>query len=331
MMPLFMPFLIFALLVFATSDSRAGGPFLRLATWNLEHLAADNGEGCRPRSDVDYARLHHHAARLNADLIALQEVENRAAVARVFDPSLYAIEISGRPSGKLGTCRRHHGRRRTMQRTGFAIKRDRLASLGLRYRRLPDFKDIGMGSLRWATRISIEPFDGSGGPIEFVVAHLKSGCAFNGLRRMVHRKQCRLLLRQRGILEEWIDAKAEVGQPFVLLGDFNRRLDQPNDDFWADIDDGTTCAWAPDSTLGRRCQPGTERPGLAADLVLANSGRPFPFPSNPRYPYAIDHIVFDAMTAQRMVPGSYEVLDYEGDDPSPSDHHPVAISMGLPR
>jgi endonuclease/exonuclease/phosphatase family metal-dependent hydrolase len=331
MMRLSIPFLILALVAFAAVSAQSETSALRLATWNLEHLAADDDAGCRPRSDVDYERLRHHAERLNADLIALQEVENRAAVARVFDPSIYAIEISHRPSRSLGTCRRHRNRRRTMQRTGLAINRGRLAEMGLRYRRLPDFQAIGIGSQRWATRISIEPFDSPEGGMQLVSVHLKSGCAYNSLEGAVKRDQCRLLLQQRGILEEWIDSMAGADEPFVLLGDFNRQLDQPRDDFWAEIDDGTICLWTPDPTLGRRCRPGTRRPDSDADLVLANAGKPYPFSFNPRYPYAIDHIVFDSVTARRIAPESYAALDYEGDDPAPSDHHPVTISLRLPR
>jgi len=330
MIRLSIPFLISSLLTFPVVAAHSGTSALRLATWNLEHLAADDYAGCRPRSGADYERLRHHAERLNADLIALQEVENGAAVARVFDPRIYAIEISHRPSLSLGTCRRHRNQERTMQRTGLAINRGRLAEMGLTYRRLPDFQAIGLRSQRWATRISIGPFDVPGGAIQVVSVHLKSGCAFDSLEGTVKRDQCRLLLQQRGILEEWIDSRAGANEPFVLLGDFNRQLDLPGDDFWAEIDDRSICLWMPDPTLGRRCRPGTRQPDSDADLVLANAGKPYPFSLSPRYPYAIDHILFDRMTARRVVPGSYAALDYEGDDPAPSDHHPVSISLGLP-
>ncbi len=324
-------FSIFPLLLLAAcfGGAQAEAPTLRLATWNLEHLAADTGAGCRPRSDADYARLRHHARRLNADLIALQEVENRAAAARLFDPDTYAIEIARQPDRDPGRCRHRPGQARTMQRTGFAINRARLAALGLSYRRLPDFAALGMKSQRWATRILVEPVGGMGGAIQLLSVHLKSGCAYNRLDGRIDRDQCRLLVRQRGILEEWIDARASAGEGFVLLGDFNRQLDQPHDDFWAAIDDAEVCTWIPDPLLGRRCRPHTSRANPAADLVLANAGKPFPFPFNPRYPYAIDHIALDAVTARGIVPASYAALDYEGDDPTPSDHHPVAISLRL--
>lgn len=321
--------LLFALLVLASCPGKAETLTLRLASWNLEHLAADGGDGCRPRTEADYQRLRHHAARLKADVIALQEVENAAAVARVLDPAVYDIEISGQPDRNLGHCRRQPGQKRTMQRTGFAIDRARLAALGLTYRRLPDFKAIGLQTQRWATRLVMEPVGGPGETIELLSLHLKSGCFYGRLDGTLDRHQCHTLVRQRGILEEWIDARANAGERFVLLGDFNRQLDQPNDGFWADIDDGTVCEWAPDPGLGRKCRSGTERTDADADLVLANAGKPFPFAFNPRYPYAIDHLAFDAKTAELVIAESYLALDYEGDDPAPSDHHPVAVSLHL--
>jgi len=190
---------------------------------------------------VDYAGLRRHVERLNADLIALQEVEDRTAVARLFDPDTYAIEIVRQPDQNPDTCRRRRGQMRTMQRTEFAINRARLAELGLSYRRLPDFAAIGLKSQRWATRIRIEPVDGTGARLQLLAVHLKAGCAYGRLDGKIDRDQCRLLVRQRGILEEWIDARASAGEGFVLLGDFNRQLDQPRDDFWAAIDDGTVC------------------------------------------------------------------------------------------
>jgi endonuclease/exonuclease/phosphatase family metal-dependent hydrolase len=323
----YLSFPIFILLILTACSAQCEVPVLRLSTWNLEHLAASGDAGCRRRSEADYARLRHHAARLQADIVALQEVENAAAVARVFDPAVYAIEISSQPDRDLGRCRRQPDQERTMQRTGFAINRKRLADLGLTYRRLPDNAAIGLESQRWATRVALEPSGERSEPIELLSLHLKSGCSYGRLDGTVDRHQCDLLIRQRGILEEWIDARASAGERFILLGDFNRQLDQPNDGFWADIDDGAVCTWTPDPVLGRRCRSGTERPNANASLVLANAGTAFPYPFNPRYPYAVDHIVFDFATAQRIMPESYGALDYEGDDPAPSDHHPVSMSL----
>ena len=71
---------------------------LKIASWNMEHLAERDGEGCSPRTEADYARLRDHAAALNADVIAFQEVQNKAAAERVFDPALYDVVMSSRPT-----------------------------------------------------------------------------------------------------------------------------------------------------------------------------------------------------------------------------------------
>lgn len=41
----------------------AGGS-LKVASWNLEHLAERDGDGCSPRKEADYADLRRHAAAL---------------------------------------------------------------------------------------------------------------------------------------------------------------------------------------------------------------------------------------------------------------------------
>jgi hypothetical protein len=68
----------------ASQPDAGTGPAIRLATWNLEHLAERDGAGCRPRIEADYAMLRAHAERLEADVVAFQEVESAAAARRVF-------------------------------------------------------------------------------------------------------------------------------------------------------------------------------------------------------------------------------------------------------
>jgi hypothetical protein len=70
---------------------------LKLATWNIEHLAEKDGEGCRPRTTQDYETLKKYAEKLRAGVVAVQGVENDAALARVFDPKTWSIEIAKRP------------------------------------------------------------------------------------------------------------------------------------------------------------------------------------------------------------------------------------------
>jgi len=316
-------------LLVVCAPAQAARPVLRLATWNIEHLAAADGAGCRPRTAADYARLRGVAERLDADIVAVQEVQNAHALARVFDPKVYDLVVSARRETGRDTCRGMPGQRFTAQRTGFAINREGLRHAGLDYRVREGFRELGADGLRWGTRILVEPIDGHGAAFELMAIHLKAGCAYNRLDRNVRRHQCRTLIRQRGVLEEWIDARAAADIPFVVIGDFNRELDQPNDHFWTDIDDGMVCDWRPDADLGRRCRPGSERPDRDADLVLAGAGRPFPFPRNPKYPYAIDHVVLGGAAKHWLVPGSWRAFDY-GPGAEPSDHHPIAVELRLP-
>ena len=69
---------------------------IRFTSWNIEHLAEENGAGCVPRYDSDYVKLQEFAVDLN-DVVALQEVENMAAVARVFPEDNWDIILSNRP------------------------------------------------------------------------------------------------------------------------------------------------------------------------------------------------------------------------------------------
>ena len=139
--------------------------------------------------------------------------------------------------------------------------------------------------------------------------HLKSGCAFDRLDGAPRRRACKILKRQRGILEAWIDERAKADEHFVVLGDFNRQLDQPRDDFWQAIDDGQTCSRRKHRTLGSVCTKGSERTNPLADLVQANARKPYPFARNPRYPYAVDHVVLDALSATQIVNDSYRGSD----------------------
>jgi len=335
-MPMSAWILLLGSLLLAGCAQSARGPELVLATWNLEHLAAEDGAGCRPRSAADYAELRAVAQRLAADVIALQEVESARAVARVFDPARFDIHLSNRPVTMRDACRGRPGQRRTALDTGFAIDRERLAALGLRWRALPPLRQLGEDGQRWGARIALDAMadDGEGAGLELLTVHLKSGCGWGDLglddrAHPIRRGQCRTLRRQRGILEQWIDGRAAVGTPFVILGDFNRQLDQPGDEFWAAIDDGAVCTWRADRDLGRRCLPGTVMADPNADLRLANAGRPFPYPYNSRYPYAIDHLVFGGAAADWAIDRSYRVLGYDT-EPAPSDHHPIRMTLRLP-
>ena len=284
----------FLLLVAAcsTAPQRPATP-LKIAAWNLEHLAESDNSGCRPRREADYAALRAHVDRLDADVIAFAEVETRKAAERVFDPAHYTIVMSERPdSGRHGFCRRDATSGPTIRKqdVGFALRK------GVRYTRHADVSALALGDpdLRWGVDITL---DGPR-PLRLLAVHLKSGCA-----RGAEYDACPTLFDQVPVLRAWMDARRGAGEAFAVLGDWNRRLSVPGDDVWRRLNDG----------------------GVA--LVEASGGRGATCLE--RYPDYIDHIVLDPLAAARMAPDSFEEYDYGvAEAEHPSDHCPVAVRVG---
>lgn len=270
---------------------KAPPPPLRVATWNMEHLSENGAEGCKPRTDADYAVMRRYADQLNADIIAFEEVESVKAAARVFDPARYRLIIEDRPAGDHFPCGDQEGRKLTRQAVGFAIRKD------LAFTRAPDVADLALGNPNLRSGVDITVRAPGHASLRLLAVHLKSGC-FNGLGGQA----CQTLQQQIPILERWIDARATEPVRFVVLGDFNRRLARKDDVLWAELDDG---------------QPAN------ADLSLAQ-GAATP-KCDPRYREFIDHIVMDARAAQDLV--GFEEQTYVPTDGHPSDHCPVMASF----
>lgn len=279
-------------------DSRMPGSAarpLKIATWNMEHLAEVNGMGCRPRTDADYADLRSHVARLDADVIAFQEVETRAAAERVFDPARYDVVISGRPiSGRGGGCYGAPGQSIRQQDVGFAVRK------GVAWTRNPDVKELGLGNpdLRWGVDITVAGRE----PLRLLAIHLKSGCNSG---QAPGDADCPVLFSQGPVLARWIDARTRAGEAFAILGDWNRRLAARNDQFFASLD---------------RAEP------AAADLTLTSEGRGATCKS--RYREFIDFIVVGAEALKRVAPDTFSEYTYGvSEDAHPSDHCPIAIGL----
>ncbi|MCR6645877.1 MAG: endonuclease/exonuclease/phosphatase family protein [Terricaulis sp.] len=263
-----------ALFVASCASSPDEARPLRLAAWNLEHLAEADNSGCKPRTEADYANLRAYADRLDADVIAFQEVESAAAAARVFDPAHYVIVIEERQGGSARmACRGLPGHVLNRQATGFAIRRE------MAFERHPDLNVLRLGdpNLRSAVDVTILPRGQA--PIRLLSVHLKSGCASGASA-----EACAVLRDQVALLETWIDAR-DADAHFAVMGDFNRRLSSAEDSLWADLNDGDP------------------RP-----LRLA-SGRQGPN-CDPRYTTFIDYIV----TAERDAPWAFREWLFEGEN-----------------
>ena len=271
---------------------------LRLATWNLENLHAQDGQSTYTGADpsvtriaTDYDRIRCYVRLFDPDILAVQEVDGEEALSRVVDTEVYDVHVDDRPKGSLNG----------QQNTGFAVKR------GLTVQRQPDFEALdlrGDGRLRYGTRIDVTH---NGQTIQLMSVHLKSGCFDNATTS----SDCATLLAQVPVLEGWIDAAAQEPMPFIVLGDFNRRLNRPHDQVWAEQDDG---------------KPAN------ADLTTVTQDMPISCRDN-KFPEFIDHIVID----QRMVPGvdrtSFRHVTYRQADKAVweklSDHCPVVVELWI--
>ena len=264
---------------------------IKIAAWNIENLRAQNEAGSVKRQDDDYEKLGEYAARLDADIIALQEVEGPEAAARVFDPNEYRFLFSDR----------NH-----VQRTGFAVRRS------IEVIDDTDFVELSLGgSVRRGTDITVSINDQ---PIRLLSVHLKSGCFDHRLTRDTN--ACNKLQDQVPILERWIDDRSREGVPFIVLGDFNRRFDtegrnatQLSHVFYPQIDDGDPVGL----DLSRLPEPGARSRC-----------------SNGKYPVFIDHIVLDEDAMEFLVPGSFQQLVFTAEDERKfdlSDHCPIAVSL----
>jgi endonuclease/exonuclease/phosphatase family metal-dependent hydrolase len=194
--------LLIVLVLFAAP---AGAQELKLATWNIAWLTTKPAghpalpRSLRPRSEADFARLQRYAAQLDADIVALQEVDGRLAAARVFDAREYDFHFTNEPD---------------VQGVGFAIRRR------LSWRANPDLVELGLRErLRRGADITVET---PRGPLRLLSVHLKGGCIRDRLD--APRRDCDDLERQAGIVARWVRARAAEGVAFAMLGDFNRWL-----------------------------------------------------------------------------------------------------------
>ncbi|TAH47364.1 MAG: endonuclease/exonuclease/phosphatase, partial [Gammaproteobacteria bacterium] len=175
---------------------------LKIASWNLEHLAEQDGLGCRPRTESDYAALRAYAKRLDADVVAFQEVESAAAAARVFPSAEYSVVISTRPpSGRQHFCGRDatDGPLIREQKVGFAIRH------GVEFKRNADFAALGLDNadLRWGVDITLQGEH----PLRLLAVHLKSGCSAGS-----DREACPVLFEQVPVLDQWIEEREGEGE-----------------------------------------------------------------------------------------------------------------------
>lgn len=273
-----------------TPPAGDGKERLKIAAWNIEHLTAEEGAGCAPRSAEDLDQVAETIRRVDADIWLLQEVDGAEALERVFGEG-WTFHVENRaPAGDYPLCRgREDGMRLRAQNTAIAVRSN------LPHERLEDLSGLdarGDRRTRYGTGITLTGTT----PVDLLSVHLASGC-FAGDEA----SSCPLLFTQAEILEDWIDTRSAQGHAVIVGGDFNRRLETTGDPVWAGLNDGTP-------------QP----------LHIAGAGTG---PScDPRYSAFIDFLVLNESGRALKREGSFAETLFEG-AARPSDHCPVSVEL----
>ena len=236
---------VFLLLLALLTPAQAAD--IKLATWNIAWATlrgADDRAVPRDvprRSEADWALLRQYADRLEADIIAFQEIDGPEAARKIFDERAYTLVFPAEND---------------IQRAGFAIRR------GLRVTQNADLAGLDLRpqarySLRRGTDVTVET---GAAPLRLLSIHLNAGCREEALASS---QQCESLAQQADILAQWITARQREGVAFAILGDFNRRIMPTGDEFAERLHRAAPLT---------RATEGYSNPCFAAD---ARGGRPF--------------------------------------------------------
>ena len=182
---------------------------LKLATWDLGWLTlrvAGDPElpgGVHLYDAGDLSRLRDYAAKLRADVVAIQGADGGEAAAAVFDRADYDVLLTGDE---------------IVLRSGFAVRRGLHATLN------PDVEALGRRRLRSGADLTLQL--GPDATLRLLSVHLKAGCRVLPIDGP---DACATLREQGRVVRDWIDQRASEGVPYAVLGDFGRVLDTPGD------------------------------------------------------------------------------------------------------
>jgi len=283
---------VLALLLLLLGPTLSPAAELKLATWNLEWLTARSPDDpelpsdAKPKRPEDVALLARYAAELNADVIAIQEVDGPVIAARIFPPDRYVIHMTD-----------DH----VVQRVGLVIRR------GIDFTANPDVTSLDPphSGLRSGADITLRL---PGTTLRILAVHLKTGCKYSPLRHS-SRRACTELAEQVPPLAAWIAARRAEGVPFVVMGDFNR---------WMDERDG-------------RAEPLWSALQRAAPLVRATEGMASPCWGGERF---IDHIITGGAAGDWLERNTLHVLVFRETGAEwkerLSDHCAVSVYLRTP-
>ena len=246
--------------LFLVVSSTAFSQTINVATWNLEwqrekamsQAEYDVCSAIKPKErellpELDLNRwvckspeqieeLRAVAKQMDADIIAVQEIENNAAAALIWPASDYDFYINMKSPW--------------IQRTGFVVRKN-----SVRVEGVTDIPALGKAfngdHSRHGLELQIKTKNGKS--IKLLSVHLKSGCFDKALNSNYATKRdaeknvvtCSVLKNQAPALEEWLDSNLKAGFQTMIIGDFNRRFDSniefskdANISLFAELSDG---------------------------------------------------------------------------------------------
>lgn len=263
---------------------------LKISTWNMDWLLNAKTQSAPQlppdiphRTSGDLAALAAYARRLHPDLIGLQEVEDTATLARLFDTQEYQLFLSTDD---------------IPQHTALAVRQ------GLHVRRNPDVSALALSPtatehrLRSGLDVTLQTGTAD---LRVLVIHLKTGCWDNPLSDTRH--ACPILFQQFHALQDWLHQRAENGESFAIIGDFNRRMTRTDPLFMA---------------LNQ-----------ITPLELVTAGHASPCLNGSTF---IDHIVLGGNARKWVEPGSLRVMVIpQNNARTLSDHCPVSVTLKIPQ
>ena len=291
--------LVFALI----SSNTVLANTIKIASWNIAWLGSHE---YNERKSSDYEALASYTKQLDADVIALQEVESAFWAKKVLGDN-YDYYFSTKD---------------WVQRVGIAVKKS--AGLAVTAK---EYKALDVGRVRHGMELTLVK---NNQELTLLAVHLKSGCFAKPLddksiaamadsteKELRRKDACTILSKQIKPLEQWIDTKASQGKAFIVLGDFNRRFSQDialkhneSQGLWQALnDEGNSLLWTPTASKNSDCWGGY-------------------------YKDYIDHIVFNPKAKQLYVDDSFEQLVFKPKytrklSQTLSDHCPISVEVKL--
>ncbi|CAG9001475.1 MAG: hypothetical protein CENE_03495 [Candidatus Celerinatantimonas neptuna] len=178
---------------------------LTIGSWNLDWLDGSSAYGPKRHKD-DYLQMADMFRRAHMDVMAFSEVGSKRVLRRVVG-NHYLIEISHRASQR--------GRGYYPQFTGFAIR------AGIVYQRNSDLKLNVDHDDQLRNAVDITLYKRHHPYLRLLSVHLKSRCFYQSDN---FSRSCHLLKLQAIRLNQWIRHRKKEKLPFMILGDFNRRM-----------------------------------------------------------------------------------------------------------